>query len=104
MTAIPPFLEPHTLGVVLSVQARPGGSRNGITGIQGNALKVMVTQIPEKGKANRVLCEVLAEGLGVRKSQIELLAGETSSRKKFLIREVTYEAVCEVLRQRGLHW
>lgn len=91
MSGIPPFLEQHAEGVVVHVQARPGGSRNAITGSQGDVLKVMVTQVPEKGKANKVLCEVLAEGLGLRKSQVELIAGETSPRKKFLLRGVNLE-------------
>lgn len=89
MSENPGFLEEHPEGVLVAVQARAGGSRNGITGVQGDVLKVMVTQVPEKGKANKVLCEVLAEGLGVRKSQVELVSGETSTRKRFLVRGVT---------------
>jgi uncharacterized protein YggU (UPF0235/DUF167 family) len=49
-------------------------------------LKVSVTQAPEKGKANKALVELLAKGLALRKSQIELLSGETSAHKRFLIR------------------
>jgi len=52
-------------------------------------LKVCVTQVAEKGKANKALIEVLAKGLSLRKSQIELLSGETSSQKRFLIRDIT---------------
>ena len=59
-------------------------------------LKVCVTQSPEKGKANKALVELLSKSLGVRKSQIELLSGETSSQKRFLIRGVA----CEELSRR----
>lgn len=97
MTETPGFLEEHSEGVIVSVQARAGGSRNGITGVQGDALKVMVTQVPEKGKANKVLCEVLAEGLGVRKSQVELVSGETSAWKKFLVRGVALRELAQKL-------
>lgn len=48
----------------------------------------MVTQAPEKGKANKAIIAVLAEALGLRKSQIELLTGEASSQKRLLVREV----------------
>ncbi len=84
-------LQLHPDGAVLSVRAQPGSRRNEVRGIQDGALKVCVTQAPEKGKANKAIVEVLAKWLGVRKSQIELISGETGSRKKFLVREIEKE-------------
>jgi hypothetical protein len=81
-------LQPHSDGTVLPVRAQPGARRNEVRGVQDGALKVCVTQAPEKGKANKAIAEVLAKWLGVKKSQIELIAGETSSQKKFLIHGV----------------
>lgn len=52
-------------------------------------LKVSVTQIAEKGKANRALAETIAKVLQLKKSQLELIAGETQAQKKFLIRGIT---------------
>ncbi len=52
-------------------------------------LKVAVTAPPEDGRANRALTETLRELLGLKRSQVELLSGETSRLKKFLIRGVT---------------
>ena len=43
-------------------------------------LKVCVTQAAEKGKANKALVELLGKALSLRKSQIELLSGETVAR------------------------
>ena len=63
--------------------------------LQDGALKVCVTQAPEKGKANKAIVEVLAKWLGVRKSQIELISGETASQKKFLVREIEQEELAE---------
>ena len=48
-----------------------------------------MTQAPEKGKANKAIVAVLAEALSVRKSQLELVAGETSPQKRFLVRGLT---------------
>jgi uncharacterized protein (TIGR00251 family) len=73
-------------GVVLPVRAHAAGRRNGIQGVQNGMLKVSVTQAAEKGKANKALIAVLSRQLAVRKSQIELIAGHTSSQKRFLIR------------------
>jgi uncharacterized protein len=78
-------LEPHARGTILPVRAQPGVRHNGIRGSQDGALKVSVTQVAEKGKANTALVQVLAKELGLRKSQIHLLSGETSSQKRFLI-------------------
>jgi uncharacterized protein (TIGR00251 family) len=72
-------------GVILPVRAQPGARKNGVTGEHAGALKVAVTQAPEKGKANQALIEVLAVALQVSRSRIELLSGATSSQKKFRI-------------------
>ncbi len=84
-------LESHAAGVVLPVRAHAGAKRSEIRGEQAGALKVLVTQAPEKGKANKAIVALLAEKLDLKKSQIELLAGETSPQKKFLVRDIARE-------------
>jgi uncharacterized protein (TIGR00251 family) len=81
-------LVPHHEGVVLAVHAQPGARSNAIRGVHAGALRVAVTQIAEKGKANRALRDVIARQLQLKKSQVELLSGETSATKKFLIRDI----------------
>jgi uncharacterized protein len=81
-------LEAHPEGTILPVRAQPGARRNEIRAPQGGALKVCVTQSPEKGKANKAIAELLSKTLRLKKSQIELIAGETSQQKRFLIRAV----------------
>jgi len=76
-------------GVVLPVRAAPGARRAEVRGEQNQALKVAVTQVAEKGKANKAIVDLLSKTLGLRKSQIELLSGHTSSEKRFLIRELS---------------
>ena len=53
--------------------------------------EMSVTQAPEKGKANKAIIGVLSKGLSLRKSQIELLTGGTSAKKRFLVRGITPE-------------
>jgi uncharacterized protein len=79
-------LVPHADGTILPVRARAGTRRNELRGEQGGHLRVSVTQAPEKGKANQAIIDVLCRELGLRSSQVELIAGGTSSRKRFLIR------------------
>jgi uncharacterized protein (TIGR00251 family) len=88
--------QPH--GVVLAVRALSGARRDEIRGEHDGALKVAVTQAPEKGKANKAIIQLLANQLNLKRSQIELLSGETSSQKRFLFREITAD---ELLAQIG---
>ena len=92
-------LEPHADGTILPVRAQPGGRRNEIRGVQDGALKVSVTQAPDKGKANRALAELLAKKLGLKKSQVELVSGETSRKKRFLVRGLGVEELAARIDQ-----
>ena len=78
-------LEQDPRGVIVPVRAQAGAKRNAITGIHDGMLRVAVTVAPEKGKANRAIIAVLSEAIGVPKSSIQLLSGETSTRKRFLV-------------------
>jgi len=82
-------VESHPEGSVLPVRAHAGARRNEVAGEHDGMLRVSVTQAPEKGKANKAIAELLAHRLGVRKRCVELLSGETSVQKRFLIREVS---------------
>ncbi len=92
-------LEPHPLGVLLPVRVSPAARRNGIGGEHNGQLKVSVMVAPERGKANEAVRELLARQLGVRRSQIELARGETSSEKRFLIHDVSLPELAQRLTQ-----
>lgn len=79
----------HAEGCVLPVRAQPGARRAGVQGEQAGALKVAVTAPPEDGRANQALVDVLRKALGVKRSQLELIGGQTSRDKRFLIRGLT---------------
>ena len=76
---------PHAQGCVLSVRAQPNARRNGVLGEHAGALRLGVTAAPEKGRANKALVELLRDLLGVKRSQVELLSGETCHDKRFLV-------------------
>jgi uncharacterized protein YggU (UPF0235/DUF167 family) len=82
-------LEAHAEGTILPVQARAAARRNALKEAPDGSLHVSVTQAPEKGKANKAIVALLAETLSLRKSQIEVLAGATSSQKRLLVRGIT---------------
>ena len=78
-------LQIHPRGVILSVRAQAGARNSGILGEHNGMLRVAVTAAPEKGKANKAIIAVLSDEFKLPKSSIELIAGETSSQKRFLI-------------------
>lgn len=90
------LVEPCPEGVLLTVRAFPGAKRNAVR-CEGELLKVYVTQIPEKGKANEAIRKQLARSLNLRASQVELLQGMASPQKKFLLRNVDKEYVQKLL-------
>ena len=92
-------LTPHDLGTLLPIRAHAGARRNEIGGEHEGMLRASVTQAPEKGKANKAIQALLAKTLSLRKSQIELVSGETSPQKRFLIRDVTPEELRRRIEQ-----
>ena len=72
--------------LTIELKVIPKSSKNEIAGVLDNgALKVKITAAPEKGKANAAICAFLAEQFGVRKTNVRVLRGETSSFKQLLI-------------------
>jgi hypothetical protein len=84
-------------GVTFAVRVVPRASRNEIVGVHGDALKVRLTAPPVEGKANEALIALLAQRLGVRKSQVEIVAGATSRRKMIRVIGLSAQEVEEFL-------
>jgi len=80
-------------GVTLAVRAQPGAKRTAITGIYGEGpaaqLKIAVHAPPIEGRANQALAAFLSETFDLPKSAVELVSGELSRSKVFLLRGVT---------------
>lgn len=76
-------------GVHVFVRLTPRASREEICGIaegvDGASLQVRVRAVPEKGKANKALLELLAKWLGVAKSDVTLVGGGKSRLKRIHI-------------------
>ncbi len=86
-------LKPANDGVEIRVKVVPGASRDRIAGMLGDALKVQVAAPPEKGKANKSVCALLAEAVGAARRDLEVVSGHASARKVVRVRGVTVEGV-----------
>lgn len=65
----------------LAIKAIPNAPRNEVVGWLGDALKVKVHAPPVEGRANEVLCEFLADTLGLPRRAVTVLRGDTSRQK-----------------------
>lgn len=80
-------------GVTIAVQVVPRARRSEVAGPQGDRLKVRVAAPPVEGAANEALLAFLAQALGLRKRDLELVAGERGRRKLVRIRGLDAAAV-----------
>ena len=82
-------------GVTLSVRAQPGAKKTAIVGVYGEGdaaqLKIAVQAPPVEGRANEALVGFLAETFDIPKRSVELVSGELSRSKVFLLRGVTLQ-------------
>ena len=75
----------HAKGIILSVRAQPRARKARIIGEHAGAMKVAVTDPPERGKANQAIMQLLCEHFELKKSQVILISGESSRQKRFLL-------------------
>jgi uncharacterized protein (TIGR00251 family) len=75
--------------ITVAVHARPAASRNAVGGQHDGALRIAVTAVADKGKANQAIRKSLAKALDIRLTSIEILSGHTHRRKVFRISDPT---------------
>ena len=85
-------------GCIIAVRAQPGARRNGIVGEHAGMLKIAVTAPPDKGRANDAIIEVLADALGLKRAQVEIVSGLTSREKRFHCHGITANELSQRLR------
>lgn len=71
----------------ITVKVKPNARENSIKLIETGIYEVKVSVPPEKGKANERVIELLSKELKTAKSRINLVKGETSKEKIFIIEE-----------------
>jgi uncharacterized protein (TIGR00251 family) len=84
-------------GIAISLKVTPKAAHARIDGIAADAdgkayLRIRVTEAPEKGKANEAVTRLIARSLGVPKSSVEVLSGETGRIKTVMVHGEGLEA------------
>lgn len=65
----------------MNVRVIPNSSRILVEPQLNGSLKVKLTAVPQKGKANEQLIEILAKHYNLKKSKVHILKGATSKDK-----------------------
>jgi uncharacterized protein (TIGR00251 family) len=73
-------------GLTFSIRVQPNAPRSKIVGAHGDAVKVALAAPPVDGKANAECIRFFAELFQVRRSDVEILAGEASRTKVVRVR------------------
>ena len=85
----------------INVRLQPRASRNLVTGFRDGALRVSVTAPPHDGRANDALLELLADTLGVSKSRLTIVRGNSSRDKVVAVEGLVVEDLRRLLEPVG---
>ncbi len=69
------------VGTEFAVTVTPKASRDRVVRDEAGALRVYVTCVPEDGKANAAVQKLLARAIGIAKTRLVLVRGQTSRTK-----------------------
>lgn len=77
-------------GLLLFLRVTPNAGRDSIDGAETRddgttVLRVRVSAVPDKGKANAAVIALLAKSLGIGKSNVTLVSGDTSRMKTLAV-------------------
>ena len=81
----------------IEIHLQPGAKRNEIVGFKEGVLYAKVTALPQKGQANRALLELMAQTLGIPRSNVDVIRGQSSRSKVIAVYGLTGEEVKEIL-------
>jgi uncharacterized protein (TIGR00251 family) len=83
--------------VLFAVKVVPRASRSEIVGTLDGAVKVRLASPPVDGAANAELIKLFSKMLGVPKSDVEIVSGQTSRSKQLRIAGVPAEKVKDII-------
>ncbi|HMU35108.1 MAG TPA: DUF167 domain-containing protein [Pyrinomonadaceae bacterium] len=90
-----------TDGVEFKVRVNPRASKTEIIGTIDGILKVRVASPPVEGAANAELIKFFAKLLGVAKSNVEILSGQTSRTKRLRVAGITAAELEKAVHRSG---
>ena len=97
MSDLPGFLNDGPEGARLALKVHPRAKRTEIGEVDGDVLKIKVTAPPVDSAANEAVVKLLAKRLGVSKSLVRIVRGQTSRLKTVEIEGMSARGVLAAL-------
>jgi len=96
------LIKPCENGVRFSVLIQPQSSKNEVTGIRNDVLKIRLTAAPVEGAANKLFMRFFAKWLGVSPSKVNIIQGLSSKNKTIAVTNLTEKQFRQILKNKNL--
>ena len=93
------YMREESQGIAFRVFILPKSSKNMVSGLYEDAIKIKLTAPPVDGAANKLCIKFLAKILKMSKSSIEILSGHTGRKKTILLK---YPNVSKIQEEKAL--
>jgi uncharacterized protein len=95
-------IKPCDNGIRFSAIIQPRSSKNEVTGVYNDALKIRLTSPPVDGEANKACMRFFAKWLGVSPSKVNIVQGLSSKNKTIEVVDLTEKQFHEILKIKKL--
>ena len=95
-------IKPYGNGIRFSAIIQPRSSKNEVTGVYKDALKIRLTSPPVDGKANKACLQFFAKWLGISPSKTTIIQGLSNKNKTIEVEELTEKQFHEILKTKNL--
>lgn len=93
------FLTQNDQGVAIKINVQPRASKNEITGMHGDSLKVRLTSPPVDGEANKACIQFFSKLFKIPKRDVSILQGHKSRNKTVLVKNLPKTAIKQILTE-----
>lgn len=84
--------------IIFGVHVIPRASRSEIVGQHDDSLKVRICSPPVDGAANAEIIRLFSKHFGVSKSEVSIVSGETSKKKRIKIENLSLSKFEELIK------
>lgn len=95
-------IEPCDNGIRFSATIQPRSSKNEVTGVYNEALKIRLTAPPVDGEANKACMLFFAKWLGISPSKVRIIQGHRSKNKTIEVEDLTEKQFHAILKSKNL--
>ncbi|HWR01428.1 MAG TPA: DUF167 domain-containing protein [Chlorobaculum sp.] len=86
-------------GVCISVRVQPRSSKSAVAGMYGESFRICLKSAPVDDAANKECCGLVARMLGVSRSSVSVMNGNSSRSKVLKVEGLSVAAVEKALAQ-----